>query len=88
MYVGPNRDPPKFGPFFRYLIDFDISRYDKDYKPITWEDLVSCFHHPDAILQLWELETRELRKRLESHRQVAEQSQSASRSVSRGLSQT
>lgn len=80
-----------FAPYLSYLIDFEISRYDKDYKPTSWEDLVSPLDHPDAILQQWGLETRELRERLNSfrtQRRNGEQSQSAGREQSRSATQS
>ncbi len=81
-----------------YLIDFEVSRYQEDYKPTSWEDVVAHFDHPDAILQQWGLVTRELEERLdrfrrqrrngEQSRSATEHSQSASgsRTQSRGTS--
>lgn len=54
----------KFHPSLSYLVDFENSHYDANFKPTTWADLAPHLHHPDKVLREWGLETRELREML------------------------
>ena len=55
-------------PSLSYLVNFENSSYSENYKPEKWEDLAPRGWHPDKILQMWGLDTPELRAMLKASR--------------------
>jgi hypothetical protein len=51
-----------------YLVEFESASYSESYKPEKWADLAPRGYLPDKILQMWGLETPELREMLKASR--------------------